>query len=144
MSRRHARETAMQHLYGMDMTDFSWEQIEPDISANRDLSASDSEYVKTIIQGVSRNRERIDALLSQYLKNWTLDRIPKVDLAILRLGIYEIAWCDDIPPGATINECVDMAKAFSTPKSSAFINGILANYHRSRGEDAKEPPQPES
>ncbi|MGI5877686.1 MAG: transcription antitermination factor NusB [Christensenellales bacterium] len=143
MSRRHARETAMQYLYRMEMTDFSWEQIEPDISGNQDLSASESEYVKTIVQGVCRNRERIDALLSQYLKNWTLDRIPKVDLAILRLGIYEIARCDDIPPGATINECVDMAKAFSTPKSSAFINGILANYLRSSGKGAKKPQKPE-
>ena len=63
----------MQYLYRMEMTDFSWEQIEPDISGNQDLSASESEYVKTIVQEFAATGKRIDALLSQYLKTgrWT-------------------------------------------------------------------------
>lgn len=130
MSRRHARETAMQYLYGLDMTEQPWDEIEPQIDED-ELSARDKEYVKKIVNGVIEKKENIDTALAEFLKNWNIERIPKVDLAILRLGIYEINWCEEIPPGATINECVDIAKNFSTDKSGAFINGILANYKRS-------------
>jgi N utilization substance protein B len=133
----------MQYVYGMDIAGVPEERIEEEIGERKDLNAREAEYVRRIVGGVAAEKERIDALLADYLKNWSIDRIPKVDLAILRLGVYELMRCDDIPPGATINECVDIARDYSTDKSSAFVNGILASYQRDREAGAgaaKEPP----
>ena len=69
--------------------------------------------------------------------------MTKVDLAILRLGIYELGWCDESPAGATINECVELAKEYSVPQSGAYINGILSSYERDRQAEADESKQTE-
>jgi N utilization substance protein B len=83
-------------------------------------------YAVELVEGVVANRVRIDELLSTYAEDWTLDRMPPVDLAILRLGVFELLWRDDVPDAVVISEAVDLATSLSTDQSPAFVNGLLA------------------
>ena len=78
-----------------------------------------------MIAGVNANIDDIDFTISTYATNWSIDRIAKVDLAILRLAIFELKKREDIPPVVSINEAIDLAKSFSSAESKRFINGIL-------------------
>jgi N utilization substance protein B len=84
------------------------------------------EYAVELVEGVVANRARIDELLSTYSEEWTLDRMPPVDLAILRLGTYELLWRDDVPDAVAVSEAVDLATSLSTDQSPTFVNGLLA------------------
>jgi N utilization substance protein B len=84
------------------------------------------EYAVELVEGVVTNRVRIDELLSTYAEDWTLDRMPPVDLAILRLGVYELLWRDDVPDAVVVSEAVELASSLSTDESPAFVNGLLA------------------
>ncbi|MBO8199906.1 transcription antitermination factor NusB [Streptomyces smyrnaeus] len=84
-----------------------------------------SEYTMTLVEGYAGNAARIDELLSTYAVGWTLDRMPDVDRSILRLGVYELLWVDDVPDAVVIDEAVQLAKEFSTDESPGFINGLL-------------------
>jgi N utilization substance protein B len=82
-------------------------------------------YVRTLIEGVTANQEQIDEILSTYSMGWTLDRMPAVDKAVLRIGAYEIIWADDIPDAVAISEAVMLVTDLSTDESSSFVNGLL-------------------
>jgi N utilization substance protein B len=84
------------------------------------------EYAVQVVQGVVEQRERIDELLSTYSHGWTLDRMPGVDLAILRIGTWELLYNDDVPAAVAIDEAVDLAHSLSTDESPGFVNGLLA------------------
>lgn len=83
------------------------------------------DYTITLIKGVTEHRQRIDDLLSEHSEGWTLARMPPVDRAVLRLGLYELLWEDDVPDPVAIDEAVDIAKAVSTDDSPRFVNGVL-------------------
>jgi len=108
-------------------------------AAQRDSSAVDTlrerlaqsdppvpEYAVQLVEGVVANRVRIDELLSTYAEEWTIDRMPPVDLAILRIGAYELLWRDDVPDAVAVSEAVELAASLSTDESPAFVNGLLA------------------
>ena len=82
-------------------------------------------YVRTLIEGVTANQEQIDEILSTYSMGWTLDRMPAVDKAVLRIGAYEIIWGEDIPDAVAISEAVALVTDLSTDESSSFVNGLL-------------------
>jgi N utilization substance protein B len=84
------------------------------------------EYAVELVEGVVANQARIDELLSTYAEAWTLDRMPPVDLAILRLGTFELLWRDDVPDAVAVSEAVELAGSLSTDESPAFVNGLLA------------------
>jgi N utilization substance protein B len=84
------------------------------------------EYAVELVEGVVANRIRIDELLSTYAEEWTLDRMPPVDLAILRIGAYELLWRNDVPDAVAVSEAVELAASLSTDESPAFVNGLLA------------------
>jgi N utilization substance protein B len=84
------------------------------------------EYAVTLVEGVAANRKRIDELLAANAVGWTLDRMPPVDRTVLRLAVYELVWCDDVPDGVVIAEAVELADRLSTAESSRFVNGLLA------------------
>jgi transcription antitermination protein NusB len=84
------------------------------------------EYAAELVRGVATHREQIDSLISQNAVDWTLDRMPAVDRNVLRLGIYELLWADDVPDGVAISEAVLLAQDLSTDASPAFVNGLLA------------------
>jgi len=82
-------------------------------------------YVAELVTGVKSHQERIDELLTTYSLGWTLDRMPGVDRAILRLGTYEVLW-GDVPEAVALDEAVTLARELSTDDSPAFVNGLLA------------------
>ena len=83
-------------------------------------------YAADLVRGVAARAARIDELISQYAEGWTLDRMPAVDRNVLRIGIYELLWADDVPDAVAINEAVLLAQDLSTDASPAFVNGLLA------------------
>jgi transcription antitermination protein NusB len=84
------------------------------------------EYAAQLVRGVQAHRERIDELLGEYAEGWALDRMPIVDRNVLRIGLYELLWADDIPDAVAISEAVLLARDLSTDASPAFVNGLLA------------------
>lgn len=83
------------------------------------------EYAVTLVEGVVEHRERIDELLTTYSEDWTLDRMPAVDLAVLRIGVFELLWCDEVPDEVVLSEAVDLVASLSTDESPRFVNGLL-------------------
>ena len=83
------------------------------------------EYAAQLVRGVQAHRERIDELLSEYAEGWALDRMPIVDRNVLRIGLYELLWADDVPDAVAISEAVLLARDLSTDASPAFVNGLL-------------------
>ncbi|MFD0905657.1 transcription antitermination factor NusB [Actinomadura sediminis] len=79
-----------------------------------------------LIEGVQGRRERIDELLATYATGWTLERMPVVDRNILRMGVYELLWVDDVPDGVAVSEAVGLATELSTDESPRFVNGLLS------------------
>ena len=84
-------------------------------------------YAADLVRGVAVHAARIDELISQYAQGWTLDRMPAVDRNVLRIGVYELLWADDVPDAVAINEAVLLAQDLSTDASPAFVNGLLAH-----------------
>jgi len=84
------------------------------------------DYAIALVEGVVAQGERIDELLTTYSRGWSLDRMPAVDRAVLRLGTFELIWRDDVPDAVVISEAVGLARQLSTDESPAFVNGLLA------------------
>ena len=83
-------------------------------------------YAADLVRGVAVHAARIDELISEYAEGWTLARMPAVDRNVLRIGVYELLWADDVPDGVAISEAVLLARDLSTDASPAFVNGLLA------------------
>ena len=96
----------------------------------------EADYMNRMFEGVTANVQAIDARIAGYLKGWTIDRLTRVDLAILRLAVYELTLKED-PRGAVINEAVELANQYSTDKAGGFINGVLGNLARDLEDEAE-------
>jgi N utilization substance protein B len=83
------------------------------------------DFTKELIGGITENRRKIDELISTYAQGWDMDRLPAVDRNILRLGIYEIVWSDEVEDGVAIDEALNLAKVLSTDESAGYIHGVL-------------------
>jgi N utilization substance protein B len=129
MSRKSAREEVMKLVYQMIMNKSSSEEALQDFYENQEneLSIEEKEYINSCVTGILVNAEKIDSLIEEYSKGWKINRISKVDLAIMRLSIYEMLERQDVPNAVSINEALELAKKYSGEKSSVFINGILGN-----------------
>ena len=131
MSRIETREAVVFFIYQYEFRSENIEdQIKIYVENNQDLE-DDIEYFRSTVTGIIDNREALDESITKYLKNWTLDRIPKLDKAILETAIYEISYNDDIPTGVAINEAVKLAKKYGTDDSYSYINGVLSSYEKS-------------
>ena len=123
-ARSKARKRAVDVLYEAGQRDADVLGILRDRLAQSDPPVP--EYAVELVEGVVTNRLRIDELLSTYAEDWTLDRMPPVDLAILRVGTYELLWREDVPDAVVVSEAVELAGSLSTDDSPAFVNGLLA------------------
>ncbi len=85
-----------------------------------------SAYAADLVRGVTEHATRIDELISEFAEGWTMDRMPAVDRNVLRIGVFELLWADDVPDGVAISEAVLLAQDLSTDASPAFVNGLLA------------------
>lgn len=137
MSRTSAREAAMKLLYQYSITgELTKASLTdaPDVLNTESLDQDNLCYIDKILDDFENKCEEIDAIISMNSKSWKLERIAKVDLAILRLALYEILYIEEIPQKVTINEAVELAKKYSAEKSYQFVNGLLGGYLRNRGE----------
>ena len=135
MGRREAREATVRLLYGLEYhKDDVNNQVETYLEGDPDilpaLRKADEKYVVDISKGVMEHLEEIDGKIQQYSKDWSFKRIPGIDVAILRLCIYELFYRKDIPVNVSINEAVDLAKRYGHDESGTFVNGILGNIYR--------------
>lgn len=132
MGRKEARDGAFKMLFQLDMNSNETEQALQDYFAEYNYTKSDKEYITDVVKGVLEHCEEIDAILSQAVKSWTLNRISKVDKAVLRLAVYEIYYREDIPESISIFEAVELAKIYDSPKAGGFVNGLLRGVLRKK------------
>jgi N utilization substance protein B len=129
-ARSKARKRALDVLYEADVR-----AVDPltTLAERRALAEPPlNEYTVELVEGVQQHRDRIDAILTDYAEGWTLSRMPGVDRAVLRLGVYELIWRDEVPDAVAIDEAVELAKTLSTDESPRFVNGVLARVLRDR------------
>jgi N utilization substance protein B len=123
--RRKAREVALQVLYGLNFVSLDVEKALELFWGNFVAPRSAKEFAATLVSGAWGHREELDRLIDDCSDNWSLGRMSKVDISILRMAVFEFLYCEDIPPKVTINEAVDLGKMFGSENSGSFINGIL-------------------
>ena len=129
MNRRKSREIAMQLLFEMAINKEEISLIIENFKENTDMELSDVDfsYIIRVLDGFSNNKQTIDEKISKYLVKWTIDRLPKMSLAILRMATYEILFEEDIPQKVSINEAIELAKKYGDDSAPSFINGVLNN-----------------
>lgn len=91
-------------------------------------------YTLTLVRGVHERRARLDEIISEYAKGWTIDRLPAVDRNVLRLGIYELLFSEEIPDAVAVSEAVNLVRELSTDESPGFVNGVLAHVARDKND----------
>lgn len=129
-SRSRQRRYALRVLFEVDMNRCPVKEV---LEGKREAGEEPpSEFTIQLVEGVLAHRAGIDRVISEYSEGWELERMPVVDRNILRMSIFELFFMEDIPPGPTIDEAVELAKGFSTQDSGKFINGLLGRVNRDR------------
>ena len=123
--RRKAREIALQVLYGLNFENIDVQKALDLFWSNFVAPKTAKEFAAFLVQGTCGHKDELDKLIAGCSDNWSLGRMSKVDISILRLAVFEFLYCDDIPPKVTLNEAVDLGKTFGSENSGSFINGIL-------------------
>ncbi|MBP7401877.1 MAG: transcription antitermination factor NusB [Clostridia bacterium] len=125
MGRREAREYAFQLLYQLEI-----QKEDPirQIGEFIDLwgiQDADAEYVRCLAEGVSQSKAELDGIYAGYLKRWTTERLPRIDITILRIAVFEIVHVDSVPPSVSVNEAVLLARKYSSEEARSYINAVL-------------------
>lgn len=122
--RHQARERALQILFQYDIhgkpglwLDEFWKPLKDSVQTRA--------FAERLVQGVQEHKQDLDALIGRYATNWKVSRMHIVDRNILRLGVYELFWLDDVPAKVTLNEAIELAKDFGDEDAAKFVNGIL-------------------
>jgi N utilization substance protein B len=129
-ARSKARKRAVDLLYEADLRG-----ADPVSTLAERIALADppiSDYTVELVEGVTEHRQAIDELLTSYAEGWTLERMPGVDRAVLRVGLYELLWSSDVPDAVAIDEAVELAKSLSTDESPRFVNGLLGRVLRNQ------------
>jgi N utilization substance protein B len=129
-ARSKARKRAVDLLYEADLRG-----TDPLATLAERVALADppvNPYTAELVEGVTAHRERIDELLGSYAEGWTVERMPDVDRAVLRVGVFELLWRPEVPDAVAIDEAVELAKTLSTDESPRFVNGVLARVLRDR------------
>ena len=132
MDRKIARAHAMKLIYEWEMGGDGGEDTRLNL-LGVEPGERESKFMNRMVEGVMVNEEKLDASIAAHLRGWTIERLSKVDLAILRLGAYELMLGEN-PAGVVINEAVELANQYSTEKAGAFINGVLGSLSRAEAE----------
>src|SRR6187397_443567 len=132
-ARTKARKRALDILF---QSDVRGDELSSTLAAEAKRAASEPArqaswlYARDIVDGVIDNREAIDEQITTFAKDWSLSRMPAVDRAVLRIGVWEILYNDEVPAAVAIDEAVELAKEFSTDDSGPFVHGVLARIAR--------------
>ncbi len=122
-ARSKARKRAVDVLFEADQRQVPPLQVLTERTSR--ASGPTNPYTAELVEGVVASQERIDELISTYAVDWPLDRMPAVDRAVLRLGVFELLYCDDVPDAVVVDEAVEIVKELSTDESPGFVNGLL-------------------
>lgn len=139
MSRRELREQIFKYIFRVEFHDreempeqgksfFETLQMEAQEKSLPEIRDEDAAYISDKSNKILEKLDEIDEMINKQAKGWTTQRMGKVDLAILRLAVYEIVFDEDVPTGVAINEAVELAKRFGQGESSGFVNGVLAKF----------------
>ena len=135
MKRETVREKTMQLVYQMDITgDFEVADLS---IVEENVKAAGNKQAAQTLAAVQDHHEDIDRIITENLDNWTLERIARTDLAILRTAVAEMLYVESIPVGVSINEAVDLAKKYGDERSYAFVNSVLGKISRSLSAEEK-------
>jgi N utilization substance protein B len=129
-ARTKARKRALDVLYASDLR-----AENPVVALERAIADGEgpsNDYTTTLVRGVVEHQARIDELLATYAQGWTLDRMPAVDRNVLRLGVFEVLYADDVPDAVAVTEAMSLVRDLSTDESPQFVNGILGNILRNK------------
>ncbi len=129
-ARRKARKRALDVLFEADLRGIDSAALLADRITAADPPVAP--YAQVLVEGVVAHQEEIDTLISVNAQGWTLPRLPGVDRALLRIAIYELLHCPDVPDAVAIDEAVELAKSLSTDESAGFLNGVLGAVARAR------------
>ena len=130
-ARSKARKRALDVLFASDVRGESASEALDRAIAEGD--APTNEYTAVLVRGVEERRARIDEVLASYSEGWTLDRMPAVDRNVLRLGVWEMLYADDVPDAVAVSEAMALVRDLSTDESPQFVNGVLGNIQRNKG-----------
>lgn len=133
MSRHKLREQVFKLLFRIEFNDSVEMEEQKElffITSDVETTEEESRYIEEKYQAVVDKLDKIDELISSNAKGWSIDRMSKVDLTILRLGVYEMIFDDTIPEDVALNEAIELAKEFGQDQSYSFINGVLAKLHK--------------
>lgn len=131
MGRKAAREGAMKLLFQMEFNDDYSDKAKSIFFENFKFDEIETKYIEDAFNSIIENREIIDKYIEENLEGWSIYRLAKVDLAVLRIAIYEILFRKDIPIEVSINEAIEIVKKYSNYDSSKFVNGVLGGFVRS-------------
>ena len=137
-TRRKGRELAVQALYQIEMTGDASAGAVDFFLRHFEGSTQTKEFARRLVSGVVSQQAAIDQLIDRCTENWKLERLSKVDLIILRVATYEIAFCTDIPEAVSLDEAIEIAKRFGNADSASFINGVLDQVAQAAKTNAEE------
>ncbi|GAA1475629.1 transcription antitermination factor NusB [Nocardioides aestuarii] len=129
-ARTKARKRALDILFASELR--REDPVEALDRAVADGEGPTNPYTGDLVRGVQDHRERIDELLSEYSTGWSLERMPAVDRNVLRIGLYELLWVDDVPDPVAVTEAMALVRELSTDESPQFVNGVLGSLLRNK------------
>lgn len=136
MTRSESREQAFILLFEHAVQDKPFQEVLEDALEARDFLPND--YIQDVVSGAKEHTERLDAIISENLKEWSLRRLSKTTLVILRLAVYELLYMKDIPVSVSINEAVNLGKKYGDVKDSSYVNGVLSTIEKKYCDKEKE------
>ncbi|UUW88300.1 transcription antitermination factor NusB [Pimelobacter simplex] len=129
-ARTKARKRALDVLYAADLRGESGVEALTRVTAEGEAPANP--YTAVLVRGVSEHQARIDEVLEEFSTDWSLTRMPAVDRNVLRIGVWELLWADDVPDTVAVTEAMTLVRELSTDESPAFVNGVLGAIQRKK------------
>jgi N utilization substance protein B len=132
--RRQGRARALEYLFGIEFTHNDWKAGLAPFWGKHEARPQVREYAEKLVEGVCTHKDELDAHIRDALTNWNWDRVDPVERSVLRIALYEMAYCGDVPPAVAINEAVEITHAYGGDESPRFVNGVLDKLKRVRVE----------
>jgi len=129
-ARTKARKRALDVLYAADLRGETGVEALERVTAEAEAPANP--YTAVLVRGVSEHQARIDEVLAEFSTDWSLARMPAVDRNVLRIGVWELLWADDVPDTVAVTEAMTLVRELSTDESPAFVNGVLGAIQRKK------------
>lgn len=133
--KRRARARALEFLFGIEFTRYDWEAELERFWSTFESKPEVREYAETLVVGVHRHRDELDGAIKDALKNWSWDRVDRVERNVLRIALYEMMYLADVPAKVAINEAIELTKSYGSDDSPKFVNGVLDRVNK-KMEDA--------